>query len=240
MRPARRKLRRLAAGLGLAAALPLVLIVDHALRHDARRADILHAAATSPASAAALIAGRFGARHSVCHPPHPQDDIANLVSALFALERFAVSPLEADAERIAVRASRWLGFWPPDLSYGVGQIRLSRALMLSHGAGARGKEALSSVGARTAQAMAVSLLDPCRARDIAAELVGQARRPDLSRQEAASALSRAQIMRLAEVYNAQAAPETAQAALAHRLYTEITYHLTLHYRYGARPQGAAE
>jgi len=36
MRPARRKLRRLAAGLGLAAALPLVLIVDHALRHDAQ------------------------------------------------------------------------------------------------------------------------------------------------------------------------------------------------------------
>ncbi|MFP3921443.1 MAG: hypothetical protein ACLFU3_07020, partial [Dichotomicrobium sp.] len=64
---------------------------------------------------------------------------------------------------------------------------------------------------------------------------------------AAERLTHPQIVRAATAYNAQSAPDTAHAALAHRLYNDIAYHLSLHYRYagtrvqnrhGARPTSA--
>ena len=212
---------RIALTLALSSAAILVAAgVWQALEHDRRRADIFASAAQSPAAAAEAIARRFGAHAAVCHPAEPRDDIDNLISALFALERFAVSPFEATVEALAVRAAQ-LGLTPPDWSYGPGQIRLSRALSLS----------ASADGTRPQpEEVAAALLEPCAARHVARRLIAAARGGAATADDE-GVLARTEIIRLAAAYNAQAAPADANAALAHGLFNQIAYHLTLHYRY---------
>jgi hypothetical protein len=221
---------RTALTLALSSAAILVAAgVWQALEHDRRRADIAATAAQSPAAAAGAIARRFGAPEAVCHPAEPRDDIDNLISALFALERFAVSPFEATVEGLAVRATR-LGLTPPDWSYGPGQIRLSRALSLSAGAdGTRPRP----------EAVAAALLEPCAARRVARRLIATARGGAVTEADE-GVLGRTEIIRLAAAYNAQAAPADATAALAHSLFNQIAYHLTLHYRYESAGNVAAQ
>lgn len=192
--------------------------------HDQRRAVIYRAAAGSPSAAARLIARDFGGGAAICHPAGDHDDHDNLISALFALERFARSPLESRVERYAVFASRWLGISPPDLSYGPGQIRLSRALALTPTPG-------QSPERHAAQRMAFMLLDACAARAIARRVIEDALESTDAGRPAAERLAHPQILRAAASYNAQADPDTAEVALAHHLYNETAYHLTLHYRY---------
>ncbi|RIA54998.1 hypothetical protein [Dichotomicrobium thermohalophilum] len=215
-----------------AAAILFVFVIGQAIRHDYRRSDILSTAAQSPASAAAAIAERFGAGTAVCHPTGPTDDLDNLISALFALERFGVSPFETTAEALAVRVSGWLGLTPPDFSYGPGQIRLSRALSLA-------AVADDPAGWKTQVATASKLLEPCAARGVARRLIRQARHRRQGELDAEGALDHGELDRLAAIYNAQDAPTDGKAALAHHLFNRIAYHLTLHYRYENTPDGAA-
>ncbi len=221
---------RIALTLALGGGAMLVAAgVWQALEHDRRRADILVAAAQSPAAAAGAILRRFGGRKAVCHPAGHRDDADNLISALFALERFAVSPFEATVEALAVRAAR-LGLTPPDWSYGPGQIRLSRALSLSAGA--------NGTPARPAE-VASALLEPCSARLVARRLIATAPGGSVAKADE-GVLGRADIVRLAGAYNGQAAPADADAMLAHSLFNRIVYHLTLHYRHESDGRAAAQ
>jgi hypothetical protein len=213
-------------------AIFIAVVLGQAFLHEHRRADVLTTAAQSPAEAASLIAQRFGAADAVCHPAEPRDDIDNLVSGLFALERFGTSPFETTAELLALRVSHWLGLTPPDFSYGPGQIRLSRALSLAN-------LAKEPSGWQTRTAMASALLKPCTARRVARRLIAQARELKPNRARAETVLSHARVVRLAAAYNAQATPADGKAALAHHLFNRIAYHLTLHYRYDGTRRGAA-
>lgn len=214
------------------AAILIAIVLGQALLHEYRRADVLTTAAQSPAAAASLIAQRFGAADAVCHPAEPRDDIDNLVSALFALERFGTSPFETTAEMMALRVSHWLGLTPPDFSYGPGQIRLSRALSLAD-------VAKEPSGSQTRTAMAWALLKPCAARRVARRLLAPARDLKPNSANTKAVLDHARVVRLAAAYNAQAAPADGKAALAHHLFNRIAYHLTLHYRYEGKRREAA-
>lgn len=233
----RRRDGRTSPRLSLAIAGMLVgLVVWQAIRHDDQRADIRAIAAKSPAAAAQLIASRFGAAQAVCHPDIARSDIDNLISALFALERMSVSPFENTIERLALRASHWLGLTPPDFSYGPGQIRLSRAMALApvQPAGLVGPE--PRMGRQTRIATALALLDGCSARTTARRLIKSALGRSLTKGEATAKLDHADITRLASFYNAQAKLADAEAALAHHVFNQIAYHLTLHYRYAHTPR----
>jgi hypothetical protein len=214
-----------AARLGACALLAAVLVII-AIRHDARRDDIYRAAVDSPAKAAARIADVFGG--SVCHPPRG-DDMENALSALFALEQFAVSPLEREFERLAATASRWLGLNPPDFSYGPGQIRLSRALVLMQ------EDAALEARTPDAHDAAARLMDACTARPFARALVAA----DMALRLAAGRLSRDEVIAIAKAYNAQRPAQTSRALLANRIYNAVAYHLVLHFRYGAAEQPKA-
>jgi len=216
MRPARAVI---AAALWVCAVLGMLLAIM-AVRHEARRDGIYRAAATSPAEAAARIAETFGG--SVCHPPRG-DDMENALSALFALEQFGVSPLEREFEHLAATASRWLGFAPPDFSYGPGQIRLSRALVLMQ------EDAALEARTPDAHDAAARLLDACTARPLARALVSV----DVALQITAGVLNRDQVLAIARAYNAQGPARSADALLANRMYNAVAYHLVLHFRYGA-------
>jgi hypothetical protein len=237
-RPGRTILLRLSAA---AAAVVIALGIAGLIWHDRSRAEVLRAAAQSPAAAAGIIAEKFGASAAICQPRKPGDDLENLVSALFALERFGVSPFEAQAERWIARLSPRLGLAPPDLSYGAGQIRLSRAIALAgqrhagkrRNAGSNQRRDSAAIRAR----MAGALLDACLARQVARRLLETGLDRKLPMADADCLLSHDQIIRLAAMYNAQAAPGDAKAALAHRLFTRIAYHLTLHYRYADGRRG---
>ncbi len=203
---------------------PLIaVVIGHAIWHGQHRADVLSAARQSPAAAAEMIALRFGSQRAVCHPVKPRDDIDNLISALMALERFGASPMESTVETLTVRVTGWLGLKPPDLSYGPGQIRLSRAASLTADMGQEAPQGRS--------ATARALLEPCSARKIARQLIETARLRANVKAVAYGGLGHAEISRLAAIYNAQAGPTNEKAALAHRLFNRIAYHLTLHYRY---------
>jgi hypothetical protein len=222
MRPAHAVI---AAGLGASVLLAAVLVII-AIRHEARRDDIYRAAAASPAEAAARIAEAFGG--SVCHPPRG-DDLDNALSALFALEQFGVSTLELEFERLAATASQWLGFTPPDFSYGPGQIRLSRALVLMQDDAPPGARTLDSHDA------AARLLDACTARPVARALVSA----DVALHLQTGVLSRDQVVAVAKAYNAQGSSRSADALLASRMYNGVAYHLVLHFRYGAAARARA-
>jgi len=223
MRPARVVI---AAGFGVCALVGMLLAIM-AVRHEARRDGIYRAAATSPAEAAARIAEAFGG--SVCHPPRG-DDIENALSALFALEQFGVSPLEREFERLAATASRWLGFAPPDFSYGPGQIRLSRALMLMQ------EDAALEARTPDAHDAAARLLDACTARPIARGLVSA----DMALHPTDGLLRRDQIISIAKAYNAQGPARASKDLLAHHLYNAVAYHLVLHFRYAGGEGGSAQ
>lgn len=228
--------RRVLAHLTVAAvAVAIALGAYWLIRHDSLRAEALSKAALSPAAAGEVIAGTFGSRAAICHPPKPRDDVDNLVSGLFALERFGVSPFEAAVERWIARLSLWLRLAPPDLSYGAGQIRLSRAIALvedditTEPGTPRSNGPQNSTASRAQ--LAIALLDPCFARKVARRLIETALSYGVQTFGARSLLDYDQIIELARVYNAQASPGDAKAILAHRLFNQIAYHLTLHYRY---------
>jgi len=232
-----RRDRRVWPNLSLAVAGTLLaLVVCQAIRHEDARADIRAIAAKSPAAAAQMIARRFGAAHAVCHPDMARDDIDNLISALFALERMSLSPFENTIERFGLRASHLLGLTPPDFSYGPGQIRLSRALALApvEPAGLAGPEPW--VGRQPLIATALALLDGCSARMTARRLIKTAPGRSPTKVEPTATLDHAEITQLASFYNAQAEPADAKAALAHHVFNQIAYHLTLHYRYACTPR----
>jgi hypothetical protein len=229
----------LRAGAGIAVILAAVLVYQ-LIRHNERRADIMSMAAQSPAAAAEMIARRFGKPEAVCHPGGPHDDIDNLVSALFAIERFGVAPFETTVETVAARLSMTIGLRPPDFSYGPGQIRLSRAVSLASETTPRNAAAPSGPeSAPTHQGAALALLNACAARRVARHLIGAALDRPVAEAGSNRALARDQIMRVAAIYNAQAAPADGKAALAHRVYNLIAYHLTVHYRYADRHRPAA-
>ncbi len=217
----------IAAGLG-ACALLAVLVAIMAVRHETQRDSMYRAAATSPAEAAARIAEAFGG--SVCHPARG-DDLDNALSALFALELFGVSPLEREFERLAATASRWLGFAPPDFSYGPGQIRLSRALALMR------NDATAAAPTPDSHDAATRLLDACTARPVARALISGDRGLRLT----GGVISRDQVVAIAKAYNAQGPSHSADALLANRMYNTVAYHLVLHFRYrtAARAKAAA-
>ncbi len=223
----------------VSAGLLAIVMIGHLVRHDAQRADVRVAVLDSPAAAAGIISRRFGAEAAICHPAAQSDDTENLISALFALERFAVSPFETSVETMLVRASLWLGIAPPDLSYGPGQIRLSRALSVSDDVEAHALPAASAnaqagrPGARSRE-MVLALLEPCAARATARRLVLQALAACCARVDPGGVLARSDIVQAAAIYNAQAAPRDAEAALAHHLFNQVAYHLALHYRYTDR------
>jgi hypothetical protein len=229
----------LRAGAGIAVILAAVLVYQ-LIRHNERRADILSAAAQSPSAAAGMIARRFGKPEAVCHPEVPHDDADNLVSALFALERFGVAPFETTVEKVAARLSAAIGLRPPDFSYGPGQIRLDRAMLLSRKTTHRNAAAPSGrEAAPTHESAALALLNACAARNVARRLIGAGLDQQVEKPGSDRILARDQIMRAAAIYNAQAAPTDRKAALAHRVYNLIAYHLTVHYRYADRHRPAA-
>jgi len=238
---AKRRISRFALrSLAICALVLVGLVVVQLLRHDERRADLRVLAAKSPATAAGMIAQNFGAASAICHPVGFRDDIENLISALFALERFAMSPFERRVESLLARFGPRLGFAPPDLSYGPGQIRLSRAVsLMGHDTVPMGRLSGSTLvtenGATTPGhvKMARVLMEPCGARGVARRLILSALLDCCAHDSTGPRLERADIMRVAAVYNAQAAPgnRTTKAALAHRLFNEVTYHLTVYYRY---------
>jgi len=232
----RRVLVHLSAGV---TAIVFALGAYEFIRHDRLRADAFREAAHSPAAAAERIAEIFGSRTGICHPLSARDDLDNLVSGLFALERFGVSPFEAALESWIARASLWLRLPPPDLSYGPGQIRLSRAIaLMDDDTAAAPIKPTSNAHRRRAASraeIAVALLDACFARAVARQLIEMALRSNPGPASARNVLDREQIVELAGVYNAQVKPADAKAALAHQLFNRIAYHLTVHYRYqGAR------
>jgi len=229
----------LRAGAGIAVILAAVLVYQ-LIRHNERRADILSAAAQSPSAAAEMIARRFGKPEAVCHPEGPHDDADNLVSALFALEGFGVAPFETTVEKVAARLSAAIGLRPPDFSYGPGQIRFSRAVSLANETKRLDAAAASVLdSAPTHGRVALTLLNACAARRVARRLIGAALDQQVEKPGSDRVLARDQIMRAAASYNAQAASADGRAALAHRVYNLIAYHLTVHYRYADRHRPAA-
>lgn len=236
----------LRAGAGIAVILAAVLIFQF-IRHDKRRADIMTVAAQSPAAAAEMIARRFGNPEAVCHPVDPADDVENLVSALFAIERFGIAPFETAIETLVARLSAAIGLRPPDFTYGPGQIRLSRALLLVYATETADTRARLSGQVPTHEIedlpttgrVALALLNACPARRVARLLFEAALDRPFEKAGSDQILARNQIMRVATIYNAQAAPADGKAALAHHVFNQIVYHLTVHYRYTHKPHPTA-
>lgn len=146
-----------------------------------------------------------------------------LVRALITVESLATPRLEAWWKAALVRMAARLDLPIPDLTYGPGRVRLSmaRAVIRAHAA----------LGAEPSEAeLAGRLLDYCGSKQIVAAMVAE-----LTQAQGGGAethhLDLSTVRRVARIYNGQAEPTTAEAAVAHATYNALVYALFQRYRF---------
>lgn len=149
-------------------------------------------------------------------------DVAALVRALVTVENIATPRLEAWGKAALVRVAVPLGLGVPDLTYGPGRVRLSiaRAVLRNSGEGVPADAVL-----------AVQLLETCGAIRVVTALVGELVDPEGA--GAAMPIDLAAVRKVARIYNGQALPTTAEAAVAHATYNSLVYALYQRYRFEA-------
>jgi hypothetical protein len=167
---------------------------------------------TDPSKAARQLWLDRGGTIGTCREPDLGRDAAALLDALEIVESFANTSVARGMERLVYQAYRALGRRPPDLSYGLLQIRYRKFEIY-----------------RTSDSD--DIFDECAARRVARRLLvaeaGMAMDGELDRQS---------VLRIAGRHNGQmrARESAAARALANAVYNEIVYHVFQEARFARR------